>query len=175
MQWDKKRLLAPLEKAKHAWVDELPSIVWSLRTTPNADTQETPFFLAHGAEAVLPVEISHEAPRIAAYDETTSTEALQDNVDALDEARDIALARATQYQQNLQNYHSSRVRPRSFMVGDLVLRLKQDGHGKLESPWVGPYIVTDVIPGEAYRLQDKKIGKDESNPWNAEQLWLFYA
>jgi IS30 family transposase len=26
----KKRLLAPLEKAKHAWVDELPSILWSL-------------------------------------------------------------------------------------------------------------------------------------------------
>jgi hypothetical protein len=29
----KKRLLAPLEKAKHAWVDELPSVLWSLRTT----------------------------------------------------------------------------------------------------------------------------------------------
>jgi ribonuclease HI len=26
----KKRLLAPLEKAKHAWVDELPSVLWSL-------------------------------------------------------------------------------------------------------------------------------------------------
>jgi hypothetical protein len=49
-----------------------------------------PFFLVHGAEAVLPVEITHEAPRIAAYDETTSTEALQDDVDALDEARDVA-------------------------------------------------------------------------------------
>jgi transposase InsO family protein len=91
----KKRLLAPLEKAKHAWVDELPSVLWSLRTTPNAATQETPFFLVHGAEAVLPVEITHEAPRIAAYDETTSTEALQDDVDALDKARDVALARAT--------------------------------------------------------------------------------
>jgi transposase InsO family protein len=91
----KKRLLAPLEKAKHAWVDELPSMLWSLRTTPNAATQETPFFLVHGAKAVLPVEITHEAPRIAAYDETTSTEALQDDVDALDEARDVALARAT--------------------------------------------------------------------------------
>jgi transposase InsO family protein len=43
----KKRLLAPLEKAKHAWVDELPSVLWSLRTTPNAATQETPFFLVH--------------------------------------------------------------------------------------------------------------------------------
>jgi hypothetical protein len=134
----KKRLLAPLEKAKHAWVDELPSMIWSLRTTPNAATQETPFFLVHGAEDVLPVEITHEAPRIVAYDETTSTEALHDDVDALDEARDVALARATQYQQSLRNYHSTRVRPRSFVVGDLVLRLKQDGHGKLESPGWDP-------------------------------------
>jgi transposase InsO family protein len=97
----KKRLLAPLEKPKHAWVDELPSVLWSLRTTPNAATQETTFFLVHGAEVVLPVEITHEAPRIPAYNETTSTEALQDDVDALDEARDVALARATQYQQSL--------------------------------------------------------------------------
>jgi hypothetical protein len=142
---------------------------------PTQLLKKRPFFLVHGAEVVLPVEITHEAPRISAYDETTSTEALQDDVDALNEARDVALARATQYQQNLRNYHSSRVCPRSFVVGDLVLRLKQDGHGKLESPWVGPYIVTEVIPGGAYRLQDKKMRKDESNPWNAEQLRRFYA
>jgi transposase InsO family protein len=117
----KKRLLAPLEKAKSAWVEELPSVLWILRTTPNAATQETPFFLVHGAEAVLPVEVTHEAPRVMAYDETTSTEALQNDVDALDEARDKALERATQYQQSLRNYHSSRVHPRSFVVGDLVL------------------------------------------------------
>jgi hypothetical protein len=101
MQQNKKEAISALEKAKHAWVDELPSLLWSLRTTPNAATQETPFFLVHGAEAVLLVEITHEAPRIATYDKTTSTEALQDNVDALDEARDVALARAIQYQQSL--------------------------------------------------------------------------
>jgi hypothetical protein len=55
----KKRLLAPLEKAKHAWVDELPSVLWSLRTMPNAANQETPFLLVHGAEAMLLVEITH--------------------------------------------------------------------------------------------------------------------
>jgi hypothetical protein len=76
-------------------------MVWSLQTTPYAATQETPLFLVHGAEVVLPVEITHEAPKIAAYNETTSTEALQDDVDALNEARDVALARAMQYQQNL--------------------------------------------------------------------------
>jgi transposase-like protein len=58
----KKRLLAPLEKAKHAWVDELPSVLSSLRTTPNAATQETPFFLVHSVEVMLPVKITHEAP-----------------------------------------------------------------------------------------------------------------
>jgi hypothetical protein len=66
----------------------------------NAATQETPFFLVHGAEAMLLVEITHEAPRISTYDEAATTEALQDDVDALDKARDVALARSTQYQQN---------------------------------------------------------------------------
>jgi hypothetical protein len=87
----KKRLHAPLKNAKHAWVDELPSVLWSLRTTPNAATQETPFFLVHGAEAVLLVKITHEAPRVSTYGETSSNEALQDDVATLNEARDVVL------------------------------------------------------------------------------------
>jgi hypothetical protein len=63
----------------------------------------------------------------------------------------------------------------SFQVGDLVLRLTQDGHEKFESPWLGPYIVIEVIPGGAYRLKDKKTGKAESNLWNVAQLRRFYA
>jgi hypothetical protein len=155
-------------------VDELPSVLWSLRTTPNTATQETPFFLVHGAEAVLPVETLHDSPRVAAYEEEASQKSLEDDVDALDEARDKVLSRVTQYQQNLKNYHSRRLRPRSFEVADLVLRLKQDGHEKLESPWIGPYVVTEVIPGGAYRLQDKKTGQVEGNPWNVAQLRRFY-
>jgi hypothetical protein len=121
------------------------------------------------------VEITHEAHRISAYDEIASTEAQQDDVDALDEARHLVFSRSTQYQQNLQNYHSCQVRPQSFEKGDLVLRLKQYGHGKLDSPWLGPYVFIEVIPRGAYRLKDKKTDIDEGNTWNAEQLWRFYA
>jgi hypothetical protein len=32
----------------------------------------------------------------------------------------VVLSRTAQYQQNLRNYHSRRVRPRSFEKGDLV-------------------------------------------------------
>jgi hypothetical protein len=121
-------------------------------------------FLVHCAEALLLIEIEHNSPRVVKYDEEASQKALEDDVDAVDEARDVVLSRVSAYQQNLKNYHNHRLRPRSFKVGDLVLRLKQDGHEKLESPWLGPYIITEVIPGGAYRLKDKKTCKDEGNP-----------
>ena len=124
---------------------------------------------------MLPIEIEHNSPRVAKYDEETSRKALEDGVDALDEARDEVLSRVAKYQQDLKNYHSRRLRPRSFQVGDLVLRLTQDSHEKFESPWVGPYIVTKVIAGGAYRLKDKKTGFAEPNPWNVAQLRRFYA
>ena len=100
---------------------------------------------------------------------------MEDDVDALDEARDEVLSRVTKYQQDLKNYHSRRLRPRSFQVGDLVLRLNQDRTEKLESPWLGPYVVTEVIEGGAYRIKDKKTGVPEKNPWNVAQLRRFYA
>ena len=34
----KKRLFTPLRRAAGAWVEELPSVLWSLRTTPNRST-----------------------------------------------------------------------------------------------------------------------------------------
>jgi hypothetical protein len=105
---------------------------------------------------------NHEAPRVIEYEETASTKVIKYDVDALKEARDVALARSTTYQQNLCNYHNRRLHPRSFNVEDLALRLKQDGHRNLESSWDGPYIVTEMIPGGAFRFQD--IKKDWSCP-----------
>jgi hypothetical protein len=124
---------------------------------------------------VLPIEIEHNSPRVAEFDEETSRKALEDDVDALDEARDEVLSRVAKYQQDMKNYHSRRLRPRSFQVGDLVLRLTQNSHEKLELPWLGPYIITEVIEGGAYSIKDKKIGVAEPNPWNVAQVRCFYA
>ena len=88
----KKRLMTPLQRAAGAWVEELPSVLWSLRTTPNRSTQYTPFFMVYGAEAVLPSDVRYNAPRVTAYTEADSTAALENDIDVLDEAREIALA-----------------------------------------------------------------------------------
>jgi hypothetical protein len=82
----KKRLLRPLKHAAGAWVEELPSVLWSLRMTPNSSTGYTPFFLLFGAKAVLPMDVRYCAPCIVAYVEEDAQIALEDALDLLDEA-----------------------------------------------------------------------------------------
>ena len=86
-------------------------------------TGYTPFFMVYGAEAVLPSDIRHDSPCVAAYVEADSEQARQDALDLLDEERDLAVARSAIYQQDLRCYHSRRVKSRTFQEGDLVLRL----------------------------------------------------
>ena len=65
----KPHLVEPLHRAPEAWIDELPGVLWSLRTTPNHSTGFTPFFLVYGAEAIIPSDIEFDAPRCALYTE----------------------------------------------------------------------------------------------------------
>jgi hypothetical protein len=132
------------------------------------------FFLLFGAEAVLPTDVHYWAPRVVACIEEDAQKKLEDARNLLDEARDVALARSTVYQQSLRKYHNRRVRGRSFEPGNLVLCLKQTSTTKLESPWENPYLIHEVIPGGVYRLCNPKTGADEKNPWNTMQLRCLY-
>ena len=57
------------------WVEELPAVLWGLRTTPNQSAGLTPFFLTYGSEAVLPSDLDYGAPRVKAFDPETAAEA----------------------------------------------------------------------------------------------------
>ena len=79
-------VVEPLERSPGCWIEELPAILWSLRTTPNRSTGYTPFFLMYGAEAVLPTDIEFDAPRVVQYTETEAREAREAGIDLLEEA-----------------------------------------------------------------------------------------
>ena len=121
----KPRLIEPLERTPRCWLDELPAVIWSLRTTPNRSTGYTPFFLVYGAEAVLPTDLLHDTPRVVQYTEAEAKEARENDVDLLEEATLLASLRSAVYQQELRRYHRRKVKPRVFREGDLVLRLVQ--------------------------------------------------
>ena len=86
---------------------ELPSVVWSLRTTPSQATGFTPFFLVYGAKAILPTDLEYGSPRTRVYDDRSNRE---DSLDQLEEARDMALLHSARYQQSLRRYHARGVR-----------------------------------------------------------------
>ena len=65
----KPQLIEPLQRSAGCWIEELPVVLWSLRTTPNRSTCYTPFFLVYGAEVVLPADIEHDSPRVTQYTE----------------------------------------------------------------------------------------------------------
>jgi hypothetical protein len=81
----KPRLEAPLHRAAGAWAEELPSVLWSLRTTPNRSTGLTPFFLVYGVEVILPSDIQYDSPRVEAYEEEDAEVSRQLSVDLLEE------------------------------------------------------------------------------------------
>ena len=78
-----------LKHAARAWVTELPSVLWGLRTTPNRSTDRTPFFLVYGAEAVLPSDLLHNAPRVELFSEAKAEQAHKDAVHILEEEREM--------------------------------------------------------------------------------------
>jgi hypothetical protein len=82
----KPRLVKPLERSAGCWVEELPSVLWSLQTTPNCSVGFTPLFLVYKAEAVLPTDIEFDAPRVVQYTQEQAKEARKDGVELLEEA-----------------------------------------------------------------------------------------
>jgi hypothetical protein len=51
----------------------------------------------YGAEAVLPTDVIHDAPRVVLYTEKEAKEARENDVDLLEEAREITLSRTVVY------------------------------------------------------------------------------
>jgi hypothetical protein len=124
LQGLKPRIFNRLNKFGKRWLAELPSVIWSLRTTPSWATGLMPFFMIYGFEAILPMDLEYGAPRIRAYDEQGNQTTREEALDQLDEARDVALLHSARYQQALRCYHSRCVQSQAFSVEDLVLRLR---------------------------------------------------
>ena len=87
-----------LEAAKGKWVEMLPNILWAYRTTVRKSTNETPFALAFGVEAVIPLEIGMPTIRTTEFTVQTNEENLRKDLDLVEERRDLAMIRLAAYQ-----------------------------------------------------------------------------
>ena len=148
-----------LDDAKGRWVEELPHILWTYRTTPRKSTGETPFSMTYGAEAVIPLESGFPTMRSSAFTSNGNDELLKRNLDLIEERRENARVQLAYYQHKLKQSYDMSMKLRPLALGDLVLRkvvgnTKNPAWGKLGSNWEGPYRITSVAGVGAYYLED---------------------
>ena len=146
-----------LGSKKGKWAEELPFVLWADRTTTKNATGQTPFSLVFGTEAVIPTEMVVPTARTSIRDPEANNESLTQDLDTVDELRDLARIRMAAYQQRMASAYNKNIRIRRFREGDLVLRkafqnTTNPADGKLAPKWEGPYLIDSEAGKGAYRL-----------------------
>ncbi|XP_075665413.1 uncharacterized protein LOC142635083 [Castanea sativa] len=167
-----------LEDAKGKWVDELPHVLWTYRTTPRRSTSEIPFSLSYGSEAVIPKETGFPTLRSNQLLGGSNERLMSLDLDLAEEQREVAVVRLAPYQQKLKKGFEKGIKVRVFIPGDHVLRrvvgsMKNPSWEKLGPNWEWPNQVTSIIGTGAYRLEDL----DEiviPRTWNVNNLRKYY-
>nr|GEX45205.1 hypothetical protein [Tanacetum cinerariifolium] len=151
---------ARLDKRSTNWIEEILHVLWAHRTMIKSSNGETPFSLTYRTEAVIPVEISMPTWRTSDVDMIKNDEALEINLDLLEEKGEQGAIQEAKSKAIMEKYYNARVRNTNFKPGDLVYRSNKASHvkdgGKLGPKWEGPYEVTKALGKGAYRLRDRK-------------------
>ena len=74
-----------LDDAKGRWVEELPHVLWTYRTTPRRSIGETPFAMTYGAETIIPLEANFPTLRMSSFTPSSNDELLGMSLDLIDE------------------------------------------------------------------------------------------
>ncbi|GJY73710.1 reverse transcriptase domain-containing protein [Tanacetum coccineum] len=126
---------------------------------------------------VIPAEIGMPTLRTTEVDLGQNNEALEINLDLLEERRGEAAIREAKSKAKMEKYYNSKVRNTSFKPGDLVYRnndaSRAEDTWKLGPKWEGPYDVTKALGKGAYKLIDRD-GKQLSRTWNISNLKKCY-
>ncbi|GJV35364.1 reverse transcriptase domain-containing protein [Tanacetum coccineum] len=169
---------ARLDERSKNWMEELPHVLWAHRTMIKSSNGDTPFSLTYGTEAVIPAEIGMPTLRTAEVDLVQNNEALEINLDLLEERREQAAIREAKSKAKMERYYNSKVRSISFKPGDLVYRnndaSRAEDTGKLGPKWEGPYEVTEALGKGAYKLRGRD-GKQLPRTWNISNLKKCYV
>ncbi|GJV24050.1 reverse transcriptase domain-containing protein [Tanacetum coccineum] len=103
-----------LGRTHQDWVDELPQVLWIHRTTLKSNNKETPFSLVYGLKAIVPIEISVETKRIKEFKARHNEKKRREDLNILEERREIASIREAYFKQKLERYYNKRIRPTTF-------------------------------------------------------------
>ena len=151
-----------IQEKKEQWDDYLDTCSFAYNTSKHESTKFTPFEIMFGRKAILPLDLDagvhqgscNEAEVTICSQETEIQQKESQHKAILEEVQKNIISAQKKQKEQYDKKHSKAV---FYCVGTQVLkkdfRKKKRKGGKLDFPWVGPYLITRSLGKGFYELQ----------------------
>jgi hypothetical protein len=158
-----KLIKRKIDEHPRRWHKVLSEALWAHRISCHGATKTSPYHLVYGQEVVLPWEITVDSRHVEFQNDLTAEEyaaLMNNNIEDLTELRLWSLERIKENKAKVSRAYKKKVKLEEFQVGDLVwevvlpLGTKDVAYGKWSPNWHVPYRIDQVLPRNAYMLEE---------------------
>eukprot|EP00731_Ephydatia_muelleri_P024390 Em0016g661a len=162
-----------IQEKKEKWDDYLDTCTFAYNTSRHESTKFTPFEIMFGRKAILPLDLDagvhqgpcNEAEVTICSQETEIQQKESQHKALLEEVQKNIISAQKKQKEQYDKKHSKAV---FYSAGTHVLkkdfRKKKRKGGKLDFPWVGPYLITRSLGKGFYELQSCGKGRVTTIP-----------
>lgn len=147
------------------WDLYIPFILFAHRTAINSATLEAPYFLVHGRDPILPIDLIFKTPQLN-IPHCESQDYKTQMVMRLQSAFNLAKSNLESARARQKLEYDKRSRSPEFNIGDRVfvttVVVKHDQSAKFTPHWHGPYRIIEKISNILYKLD---LGKSTAHPY----------
>ena len=135
---------------KDDWDEKVPVVLRAYRTAYKKATNQTPFKLVYGQEAIVPLHFrqhTSEVTKVFKIDMSEAKNVRTFHLQKLEEDRIMAIQHREAQKQQQKAWHDRNIKTNNISIRDLVLLYDSGIKGKprkLETAWMVPYIVEDI-------------------------------
>ena len=165
------------------WDEFLPQVVFAYNTSTQSTTQETPFYLMHGRDPNLPIDVFLDIPP-RQYEKPNNYKA--ELVRRMTSAYRLARENTLDAQKKQKELYDQKITTQQYRIGDRVYlanSVVRRGHvKKLTHGYMGPYRIINYFPGLVYEIKSPTESKSqlvhldrikpcrETYPWDALEI-----
>jgi hypothetical protein len=158
-----KLIKMKIDEHPRRWHEVLSEALWAHRISCHGAIKTSSYHLVYGQEGVLPWEIMASSRCIEFQNDLTAEEyavLMNNNIKDLTELRLWSLEKIKENKAKVAHAYNKKVKLKEFQVRDLVweavlpLGTKDATYRKWSPNWHGPYRIDQVLPENAYMLDE---------------------